>query len=190
MSSSDKNLCRGIRIADKTGQEIVYRYLAPLDDLDAITALLHEAYAPLAAAGMRFVASYQDAEMTRRRTAEGETIVAVDEGRIVGIITLADAGGTQGPPFYNRADVARFGQFAVRPSHQQRGIGSTLIALVERRALEEGVAQLALDTSEHAAGLIALYQAKGYRFVEYCQWDGVNYRSMIFSKALSWRVVG
>ena len=29
-----------------------------------------------------------------------------------------------------------------------------------------------------------LYQARGYRFVEYCQWEVTNYRSMIFAKRL------
>ena len=59
-----------------------------------------------------------------------------------------------------------------------------LISLVERRAAEQGVAYLALDTSEHAERLIALYQARGYRFVEYCQWEVTNYRSMVFAKRL------
>lgn len=45
-------------------------------------------------------------------------------------------------------------------------------------------AMLALDTSEHAAHLIALYQSKGYAFVEHIQWRDVNYRSMIFAKRL------
>ena len=40
------------------------------------------------------------------------------------------------------------------------------------------------NTSEHAAGLIAMYVAKGYRFIEYVQCPDVNYRSMIFSKSL------
>ena len=146
--------------------------------------MLHEAYAPLAARGMRFVAAHQDASITRKRIGRGDTIVAVDDGAIVGIITLKDAVKTMGSPFYERADVAAFGQFAVRPSHQDRGIGSTLLTLVEGLAREKGVVELALDTSEHAANLIALYQSKGYRFVEHVQWSETNYRSMLFAKRL------
>jgi GNAT superfamily N-acetyltransferase len=116
--------------------------------------------------------------------AAGETIVAVGEDGVVGIITLRDAERTGGSPFYDRPDVALFGQFAVRPAHQHCGIGSTLISLVERRAREKGVVELALDTSERAGELIALYQNRGYRFVEYIQWPDVNYRSMIFAKHL------
>jgi GNAT superfamily N-acetyltransferase len=185
MSQGEASLHRALRISDGTGQEILYRDLSPLDDLEVITRLLHEAYAPLAAAGMRFFASHQDAEVTRQRAARGETIVAIEGADIVGIITLANVKATQGSPFYDRVDVASFGQFAVRPSHQRRGIGGTLIRLVEQRAAEKGVAYLALDTSERADRLIAWYQSKGYRFVEYCQWDDVNYRSMIFAEQLS-----
>ena len=88
--------------------------------------------------------------------ARGETIIAEDDGVIVGTITLADVDRTRGSPFYDRPDVALFGQFAVRPSYQGRGIGSTLIKLVEQRATEQGVSHLALDTSEHATELEAI----------------------------------
>jgi GNAT superfamily N-acetyltransferase len=178
------SLNTGLRIKDKAGREIVYRYLSVTDDVEEITEMLHDAYAPLKAAGMNFVASHQDAETTKRRMAAGETIVAVGEGGLVGVITLREAARTRGSPFYDRPDVALFGQFAVRPAQQRSGIGSNLISLVEQRAEEKGVGELALDTSERAVDLIALYERKGYRFVEYIQWPDVNYRSMIFAKRL------
>jgi len=146
--------------------------------------MLHEAYAPLAEQGMRFVASHQNSDTTRLRMGRGETIVALDGLAIVGIITLKDAANTKGSPFYDRPDVAGFGQFAVRPSDQNLGIGSTLLALVEERALQKGVVELGLDTSEHAFHLIQLYQSKGYRFVEYVQWSATNYRSVLLAKRL------
>jgi len=116
--------------------------------------------------------------------AKGETLVAAEAGQVLGVVTLADASATSGSPFYDRTDVASFGQFAVQPSKHRLGIGSTLMALVERRAAEQGVAELAIDTSEHAAHLIAFYKARGYRFVEYCQWEVTNYRSVLFAKCL------
>lgn len=147
--------------------------------------MLHEAYAPLAEQGMRFMASHQDAQTTKRRMDRGKTILALNGIlAVVGTITLRHAAKTSGSPFYNRPDVAGFGQFAVSPSHQKSGIGATLLELVERLAREKGVGMLALDTSEHAEHLIAFYRAKGYEFVEYVQWSDVNYRSMIFAKSL------
>ena len=147
--------------------------------------MLHDAYAPLAAQGLRFLATHQDSATTRRRMSRGDTILALDADQIVGTITLKDVEHTTGSPFYDRSDVAGFGQFAVRPSHQRRGIGSTLLSLVEGLAREKDVKMLALDTSEHANELIVLYESKGYRFVEYVQWPDVNYRSRIFAKALT-----
>lgn len=110
--------------------------------------------------------------------------MAVSDEVVVATITLADAGTASGSPFYDRPDVADFGQFAVRPTFQRRGIGSRLIEIVEARAREKGVTELALDTSERATGLIAMYTDKGYRFIEYARWPSVNYRSVILSKTL------
>ena len=67
---------------------MTYRYLRASDDLVALTDLLHEAYAPLAAAGMRFVASHQDVATTQRRVAEGDTIVNVKVRRMPPLETL------------------------------------------------------------------------------------------------------
>jgi hypothetical protein len=102
-------LRNGLSRADKTGHPITYRYIRPSDDIEAITELLHQAYAPLADKGMRFVASHQDSATTRRRMARGETIVAEDQGVIVGVVTLKDAVETHGSTFYERPDVAGLG---------------------------------------------------------------------------------
>jgi len=117
--------------------------------------------------------------------AKGDTIVAVVNKTVVGTITLARASSTHGAPFYDRPDVASFGQFGVEPDLQAARIGSTLLELVEALATEQGVRELALDTSEHATHLIRFYTSRGYRFIEFAQWPEVNYRSMIFAKTLA-----
>jgi GNAT superfamily N-acetyltransferase len=180
----EESLRKGFILTDQRGVEIQYRFLSPTDDVSAITGLLHKAYAPLAEAGLRFVASHQDPEVTRRRMAKGDTIVAVVDASIVGIVTLARTSTTEGSPFYDRIDVASFGQFAVEPTFQGAGVGSTLLTLVEGLAAARGVGELALDTSEQAVHLIRFYTSRGYRFVEFVRWPEVNYRSMIFAKQL------
>lgn len=170
---------------DKSGREITYRHIQRQDDLDLITAMLHESYAPLAQQGLRFLASHQGVETTRLRMSKGETILALDADVIVGTITLKDAEHTSGSPFYSRAEVAGVGQFAVRPSYQRSGIGSTLLDIAERRAAEKGASAIALDTSEHAAQLITFYQSRGYSFVEHVRWADVNYRSVLLAKVLT-----
>lgn len=179
-----QQLVAGIQTPNRRGEPVLYRFLTPTDDLVAITGLLHRAYAPLAAAGMRYVASHQPVEMTRQRMAKGDTIVAVSSEEVVGVVTLARASETQGTPFYDRDDVAMFGQYAVNPDMQHTGVGSTLLALVEKLAAERGVRELALDTSEHAAALIEMYAAHGYRFVEHFRFSTVNYRSVVMAKTL------
>lgn len=169
---------------DRRGVRIGYRLLRPTDDIVAITDMLHSAYAPLAAAGLHYLASHQTPDVTRQRMSKGDTIVAVLDSEIIGVITLATAQNTGGSPFYDRPGVARFGQFAVTPEWQGSGIGMHLIELVEDLARERGVSVLALDTSEHAARLIELYSAKGYRFVEFVRWSDVNYRSVVMAKEI------
>jgi GNAT superfamily N-acetyltransferase len=167
-----------------TADGVGLRVLGPEDDIALLTALLHRAYAPLAARGMRYLASHQDEATTRRRISGGECWLAEAGGQIIGTLTLRDADRTNGCPWYDRPDVASFGQFAVDPAWQGRGVGSLLVDRVERRARGKAVTELALDTAETADDLIAFYKRRGYRFVGYVRWDVVNYRSVVLSKRL------
>lgn len=178
------SLREGLTLEDRRGVPILYRFLQPTDDVVAITDLLHRAYTPLAAAGLHYVASHQPPDVTRRRMAKGDTVVAVAALRIVGVITLAATSATGGSPFYDRRDVAHFGQFAVEPACQGTGVGGALLVMIEELARERGVRELGLDTSEHASDLIQFYTARGYRFVEFARWPEVNYRSVIMAKVL------
>lgn len=154
------------------------------DNLSELTGLLHRAYARLADLGLRFVATYQDDSITRDRMQGAECYVALRNGHLVGTILFRNASSTDGCPWYARQEVASFGQYAVEPDLQGTGIGSALLAVVEERARETGAAEIALDTAEPAHHLIEMYQSKGYRFIEYVQWDITNYRSVILSKSL------
>jgi ribosomal protein S18 acetylase RimI-like enzyme len=171
---------------DALGGAVLYRLVRPEDDVEAITRMLHAAYRPLADRGMRYYASFQDAAVTRERMGRGETIVALAGGLVVGTVTLRPHSPESPAAHYADPGVFSFGQFAVDPGSQRRGIGSRLLALVEQRARDMGAMAIALDTSEHAEQLIRWYESCGYSFVEYVQWDLdiVNYRSVILSKDL------
>ncbi len=162
--------------------EPTIRLIRPDDCITELTDLLHRAYGTLARRGMRFVASHQGEEVTRRRIARGECYVAVYEGRMVGTIAWRDARATGGSPWYDRPDVASAGQFAVEPALQARGIGSRLLAVAEQRTALSGAAELALDTAEPAHDLIRFYTKREYRFIEYITNSDVNYRSVVMSK--------
>lgn len=169
---------------------LLLRRLDAGDDLVALTALLHRSYKRLADMNLRFTATHQTPEVTRERTEEGECWVVEARGRFVATITVYPPDPGDGGRWYDRRDVAHFGQFAVEPELQSRGIGSRLIELAEHRARQMGAAELALDTSEEATHLIEFYAARGFRFIEHVQWRSVNYRSVVMSKTLTTRPCG
>ena len=168
----------------RSNDGIVIRPLLANDSLDEMTELLHRAYARLAAMNLRFMATHQGVDVTRSRVEQAECFVALNQGVLCGTILLRSVERTKGSPWYDRADVASFGQFGVEPDLQAKGLGRRLVDVVEERARELGVAELALDTAEPASHLIEWYARLGYRHVEYADWGHTNYRSVIMSKSL------
>ena len=154
------------------------------DDVQEITELLHRAYAQLADLGFRYHATWQDAATTLRRLKEGVPFVAELDGSIVGTITLYVPPQVSGCEWYDRGDVACFGQFAVDPSLQKNGIGSQLLEAIEAEAKVRNIPNLGLDTAEGASHLIAMYERRGFKAVGYADWEITNYRSIIMNKSL------
>jgi GNAT superfamily N-acetyltransferase len=154
-------------------------------EIAALTDLLHRAYAPLAARGLRYLATWQDEATTVRRLEGGDCIVAADDDRIVGTITWHPPGGGGGTAWSERDDVATFQQFCVEPDRQREGIASMLLDEVERRARLAGARELSCDTAEPATDLIAWYERRGFRTVGSVDWrPTTNYMSVILSKTL------
>lgn len=178
------NPCNIVALDSSSISRLVLRPLSPDDSIGELTELLHRAYKQLADMGLRFVATYQSEEETRRRTEHGACFVGVIDGRIVATVTYYDPSRGDGTPWYERPDVAHFGQFAVEPELQGLGVGNRLLGLVEEQARADGAAELALDTAEPASHLVAHYGRHGYRFIEHVQWDVTNYRSVVMSKTL------
>ncbi|UJW84056.1 GNAT family N-acetyltransferase [Devosia sp. SL43] len=162
----------------------IIRPLQPGDSIPALTQLLHRAYAPLAAQGLRYMATHQSDDVTRERVASGRCFVAVTDGVICGTILYRPADRTKGSPWYDRPDVASIGQFAVEPGLQSRGLGLRLMALAEDQCRADATPELALDTAEPATHLVSWYGRQGYRFIEHAQWGHTNYSSVIMSKTL------
>lgn len=166
------------------------RPLAARDSLDALTALLHRAYAPLAEAGMNFTAATQDTAATRQRAAEGQCLVAEMSGEVVATVTVCGPyEGEAAPwaaavPWFSERDTAHFHQFAVDPRWQRLGVGRRLVAACEQWAREHGYRRMALDTAHAATTLRSLYQRLGYAEVGRVQWQGKHYESVVMQKSL------
>lgn len=166
------------------GEMIEIRQYRASDDVDAITAMLHRAYAGLAGMGFKYLATYQSADITRDRLNGELSFVAVVGDVIVGTVTLYDQPYEDACLYYRDPNVARFGQFGIEPHLQQSGLGSRMMDLVEETAKELGFRELACDTAEGATHLVNWYVRRGYHFVEHVQWELANYRSVVLSKRL------
>jgi GNAT superfamily N-acetyltransferase len=163
---------------------MIIRRLIAEDSFTTMTELLHSAHARLGAMGFNYTAVDQTEEVTRERATGGTCIVAVAGDQMIGTIAFYEPGRLKGCLWYQRPNVAVIGQFGVRPDHQGRSIGTALLREAELLAISIGSAELALDTSEGADHLIAWYERKEFRFIEYAQWRGKKYRSAIMSKTL------
>jgi len=153
--------------------------------IDEMTELLHVAYAALAKQGLHFVASHQTSEFTRNWLSKpGETHLAFQGNQLVGTVTLLFPKADSEVMWFRKENIYTFHKFAVSPELQGQGLGSYLLEKVESRARELGAVEIALDTSEKALQLIAMYEKRGYRFIQHIQWSAVNYRSVVMSKSL------
>lgn len=165
---------------------IIIRKLRDSDPVPGITQLLHAAYAPLAAMGLRYTATHQDDQVTRARLARGIPWVAELDGEIVATVTLYPTpSGSAACAWYQQEGVFTLGQFAVRPDLQCQGLGRRMMELMESEAAVSGARELALDTAEDAVHLVRWYERAGYRFIGFADWSTTNYRSVVLSKTLA-----
>lgn len=161
------------------------RSLNGADDIPALTTLLRTSYRKLGDMGLRFTATWQDDAITARRASDGECYLITIEERLVGTVTLAPPGLAKGCAWFEKSGVASFHQFAVHPDFQGCGLGSAILGFIEKRAVALGAMEFALDTAEPAHHLIRFYERRGFRFVEFVQWETTNYRSVVMSKSLA-----
>ncbi|MEA2991165.1 MAG: hypothetical protein QOD40_85 [Alphaproteobacteria bacterium] len=166
-------------------QATTIRSISPSDSIEELAALLHRSYATLGKMGLNYTAVDQTLEVTLSRMKGGVCLVATDaNGRIIGTAMFYPHGRSGDTPWFDRPEVAKCGQLAVDPPFQERGIGARLMDAVEDAARAAGASEIALDTAESATHLIDWYGRRGYRFIEYAQWEGKCYRSVILSKPL------
>jgi GNAT superfamily N-acetyltransferase len=160
------------------------RRIAPADSLEALTRLLHRAYARLGAMGLNYTAVDQPSETTARRIEGGCCFVAEWQGELAGTVLAKPTDQASECEYFSRQGVATLRQFGVEPELQGRGIGQALVHACEAWARERGFRELALDTAEPAAHLVRMYERLGFAPVGFVQWPGKVYRSVVMSKVL------
>lgn len=161
------------------------------DSLVELTALLHAAYASLAAQGWNFTAVDQSVQVTRERLAGAQAFVAEQGGRLVGTIAVrgpkpaGEAYIADPPPaLYTTPGTAILAQLGVHPDCRGLGLGERLIDAAEQWARDQGFTQMALDTAEPATALRRRYERRGYQPVGRVQWQGKTYASVLMVKPL------
>lgn len=161
------------------------RTITAQDDLQALTQLIHAAYAPHLASGLHYVGTSQPVEVTQQRLARGQGFVALFNDELVGTITLMPPRIDSPVPLYRQPKVWSIGQFAVSPAYKSAGIGRALHDYVATRAKTQGAEVLALDTAAPATSLITLYERWGYTQCGHCDWrPQTNYFSVLMQKML------
>ena len=104
-----------------------------------LTQLLHDAYKTLADKGFRYTATYQSPEKTLERLNRGESYLAFWDEQLVGTISLYAPQSDSPCDYYRKEGIYHFGQYAVKPIFQGRGIGNALLQFVEMKTKTLGV---------------------------------------------------
>lgn len=143
---------------------------ATADDADAIAALTLAVYVGEGhtdpATSPEHVAELTD---VAARLAECEVLVAEQDGRIVGTVTVAAPGSRS-------AHIAQPGErevrmLAVDPSARRLGVAARLMAEVEARARRSGAQAVVLSTEPAMAAAHRLYEGRGYRRTPERDWS-------------------
>ncbi|MFN9471736.1 GNAT family N-acetyltransferase [Acidovorax sp.] len=161
------------------------RPLVAHDDLARLTALIHSAYAPHAAKGLRYWATHQTVEDTAKRLASGQALVVEIDGDYAATATLRAPQAESKVALYRNSSVWSITQFCVASRFKGMGLGKLLHGELLARARRAGAATLALDTAEPAHALIAMYESWGYQVVGECDWRPLtNYTSVLMARAV------
>jgi GNAT superfamily N-acetyltransferase len=111
---------------------------------------------PFQTSWARYLAEMADAAA---RAAQGELLVAVEDGRVVGTVTLYLAPGSM----QWRPDDAMFRLLAVDPAARGRGIGRALFQACLDRARAAGKRRMAVHTTDWMVTAKAMYEGAGFR---------------------------
>lgn len=159
--------------------------IQPDDDAMAVFRLVQRAYAPLAAEGLRFTATYQNASQIMSRLHEDRGFLIRRQGQIIGAFGMTYPEKPNYGDWVCPGSLASFQLFCVDPDCQGLGVGTRALRHMERLAKEWGAEWLALDTADTAAHLISFYRRNGFERVGSVDYrPSTNYLSVVLAKPI------
>ena len=171
--------------AHRVKPSLAIRSVRADDDLARLTELIHAAYAPHAAKGLRYWGTHQSVDDTRTRLGSGYGLVAESSGEFAGTITVRPPHLESRIALYRDPGTWTICQFAVAPGMKGAGLGKSLHDAAVAHAMLNGGTTMALDTAAPAQALIAMYRAWGYELAGEVDWrPHTNYLSVVMRKAL------
>lgn len=162
--------------------DITFRPWNNGDDITQLTHLIHAAYAPHAASGLKYWGTHQSEADTAERIARGTCWVAVAEDTYTATAVLCPPQQHSPVPLYCEPGVWSLSQFCVNPAYKGQGYGKRLHQHLLEWLRAQGATTLALDTAAPATALIQRYQSWGYQIVDQCDWRPfTNYPSVVMA---------
>ena len=159
--------------------EIFFLRLANDKDIPSIRTLVNIAYKPLGEMGLNYTGAYQDEQITRDRLKNGRGFVLEKQNKIVGTILFTVQN------YFTNKRSGYISQLAIEPNLKGTGLGTILIEACEELARNEGFEAVQLDTAKPAEHLVKWYLRRGYEIVGDTRWEGKNYESWVFEKAIA-----
>lgn len=161
------------------------RALRAADSLERLTELVHAAYAPHAARGLRYWGTHQTVDETAKRFASGHGFIAELNGEYVGTVIARPPQAKSPVPLYRQPNTWSISQLAVLPKFKGQGFGRALHEAAVDHALKNEGTTMALDTAAPATALISMYEAWGYEIVGQHSWQPfTNFISVLMSRPL------
>jgi len=162
---------------------VFIRPLSATDNLAVLTQVIRTAYSRHAAQNLRYWATHQAPEDTKRRFDAGHGLVAEAGGILVGTLTVRPPNPASKVEWYRQATTWTLCQFAVLPGFQGHGIGRRLHQAALDHAATNGGRVMALDTAAPALDLIEMYRSWGYQVVGEADFrPKTNYLSVVMSR--------
>ncbi len=146
--------------------------VATTDDLAAVGACADRAFLPNTPPVRHMADAHDDDLLEQIRRENLHVISDGSDPTIVGFISLLPI-----------ADHIFVESIAVLPEHQNKGLGTSLLAFAEHEAMRRGLGSVRLFTKQKTTDGFEFYKYRGYRETDRCDSDG--FPRVFYSKDVS-----